>query len=306
VYFLGPDGNPLADSLVNQAKKQQGDRIRDLIQTKCNEINSQIEALGEIHLYTPSPVAKPSYVPQAFQARSPLRPVPQKPGFLSWLFKGKRQRIEEENSEADRRYENDLSRWRADKAQFDESELRRKKMIEQDIYSDTDAMETFLEETLQSIVWPRETNMSNEILDAGAVIFMDVDLPEIEDIPNKTASVPQRGYKLSVKDMSNTEIQKLYMRHVHGIGFRIIGETFAALPKTSQVVLSGFSQRPDRSTGIVSDEYLYSVRVDRNSWSRINFDNLQPLDVVEALAQFELLRNMSKTGVFKTIEPFAI
>jgi len=46
------------------------------------------------------------------------------------------------------------------------------------------------------------------------------------------------------------------------------------------------------------------VRVGREAWSEINFEMLPMIDVVEALAQFDLRRNMSKTGVFKPIEPF--
>ena len=72
--------------------------------------------------------------------------------------------------------------------------------------------------------------------------------------------MPKRGYKLSVKAISATQIQKLYMQHIHGTGFRIIGETFAALPNVQEVVLSAFSQRPDSATGRIVDEYLYSVR----------------------------------------------
>lgn len=35
----------------------------------------------------------------------------------------------------------------------------------------------------------------------------------------------------------------------------------------------------------------------------IDFDHLQEIDVVEALAQFEMRRAMSKSGVFKAIVP---
>ena len=304
VYFRDADGNPLTEHLINAAKKQQGDAIRDLIQKKCDEINAQIEALGEIHTETPNSDVKPQYQPQEFPESPPTKPVPRKPGLMGTLFKSKRERTERENQERERQFEEDLKKWRTAKRQFDETEERRKNMIERDIYADVEAMENFLEENLQSIVWPRETIVSTEILDKGKRVFVDVDLPELEDMPSKTASAPQRGYKLSVKEMSATQIQRLYMRHVHGIGFRIIGEAFGALPNAQEVVLSAYSQRSDRTTGHVTDEYLYSVRIDRASWSRINFDNLQNLDVVEALAQFDLKRNMTKTGAFKPIEPF--
>ena len=139
--------------------------------------------------------------------------------------------------------------WQAAKRRFEESERRRKDFVERDIYSDLGAMEKFLEENLQSIIWPRETTVATEILDEGQRLFLDVDLPEIGDTPHKKASVPQRGYKLSVKEMSAAQVQRLYMRHIHGVGFPMIGETFAALPTAQEVVLSAFSQCPKAATG---------------------------------------------------------
>jgi Protein of unknown function (DUF4236) len=304
VFFFDPQGNPLPDRLVDVVKRQQGGAIRDLIQQKCDEINEQVTALGEIHLHTPDPGVKPSYEVRWFEPQTPVRPSPKRPGILGALFKRTRERIERENAEAQKRHEQDMAMWQAAKRCFEEAESRRKRFIENDIYTDVSAMEAFLEENLQAIVWPRETNVSTEIRDRGSLIFIDVDLPEIEDMPSRTASAPQRGYKLSVKEMSPAQLQRLYMSHIHGIGFRIIGEAFAALPNAQQLVLSAFSQRPSSATGQVSDEYLYSARVVRDSWSRIAFDRLQNLDVVEALGQFDLRRNMTKTGRFRAIEPF--
>ncbi len=303
--FFDAGGNPLADSLIKAAKRQQGHAIHDLIQQKCDEINKQIEALGEIHLYTPDPSVKRAYTVQGFEPPFPLRPTPKRLGILAAVFKKWRERIEEKNANAQERYEREISTWEAAKHQFEQEQDRRKKFIEYDIYTEVSAMEAFLEENLLAIVWPRETIVSAEMCDGGKLVFIDVDLPEIEDLPNKTASAPQRGYKLSVKEMSAGQSQRLYMKHIHGIGFRIIGEALSALPNAQLVVLSAFSQRPNPATGQVGDEYLYSVRVDRDSWSRIAFDGLQNLDVVEALAQFDLRRNMTKTGRFKAIEPFA-
>jgi len=53
----------------------------------------------------------------------------------------------------------------------------------------------------------------------------------------------------------------------------------------------------------VRDEYLYSVRVSREQWQRIDFDKLDNLDVVEALARFELSREMTKAGKFRGVQP---
>ena len=123
-------------------------------------------------------------------------------------------------------------------------------------------------------------------------------------MPHRTATVPQRGYRLSVKEMSPNQLLRLYMSHVHGIGFRLIGEIFSALQDSREVILSAYSQRNNPATGMIQDDYLYSVRVDREQWSGINFQNLNNIDIVEALTRFELRRNMSKTGVFTAIQPF--
>ncbi len=121
--------------------------------------------------------------------------------------------------------------------------------------------------------------MDFDLLDQGRLACLDVDLPEIEDMPKKTASVPQRGMRLSIKELSPTKVQRMYAAHVHGVAFLLIGETFAALPLVQQVVLSGYSQRRSATTGQTNDEYLLSVRVRRDEWSRIDFEQLQAIDV---------------------------
>jgi Protein of unknown function (DUF4236) len=306
IYFNDQDGIPLDEKYIAAAKRQQGDVIKNLIQKKCDEINLQIESLAEIHIYTPSPNTKPTFELEEFTESKPWKRPTITLGFFAALFKSKRERNEQENRQRQQEDDELLKEWQTQKSEFEQEQQKRKQFIEKDIYISIPAKEAYLEENLQSIVWPRETMLSTELLDSGKRIFIDVDLPEIEDMPNKTATVPQRGYKLSVKDMSPTQVQRLYMAHVHGIGFRIIGETFSAIQDADEVVLSAFSQRSNKITGNINDEYLYSVRISRNKWGNINFANLKNLDVIESLSQFELRRDMSKTGVFKAIQPFEL
>lgn len=306
VYFRDEHGNSLAENLVSQAKKQQADAIRNILQKKCNEINTQIESLGEIHVDTPGCNSAPQYHPKEFPAPAPQKPAPKKSGLIGMLFKSWREQVERENVEQERQFGEDCKAWQAAKRRFEEADTRRKNRIETGIYSDVDAMEKFLEEDLQGIIWPRETIVATEIVDDGKKVFVDVDLPQMEEMPGQSAAMPQRGYRLSVTEMSAAQIQRLYMRHVHGVGFRIIGEIFSALPNAGEVVLSACSRRSDQSTGHVADEYLYSVRVERDLWSRLAFDNLKSLDIVEALAQFDLRRNMTEAGVFEPVEPFGL
>ena len=109
VFFQDADGNPLPEHLVNAAKKQQGDAIRNLIQKKCDEINAQIEALGEIHVDTSNANVKPQYQPQEHPEAPPTKPVPNKPGLMGALFKSKREKTEKGNREKERHFAESVS-----------------------------------------------------------------------------------------------------------------------------------------------------------------------------------------------------
>jgi len=247
-------------------KRQQGELIRDLIKQKCDEINKEIESVGNLHLFTPSPKARPLYVPRQFEVDKPRSPILQKPGLFSSLFKSLRDKIEDLNRVSLAIYDHQLKGWKVQFAAFQEYERRRKELIETKIYSELPAMQQFLDDTLQGIVWPRETLAFSKIYAEGRVVFIEVDLPEIENMPNKMASIPSKGYKLTVKELSSANIHKLYMQHVHAIAFRTIGEAFRSLPKAQMIILSAFSHRPDKTNGRITKDYLLSVRVLRKSW----------------------------------------
>lgn len=304
ISFTDSGGNPVSEAIVEVAKKQQGEAIKGIIQKTCDDINAQVEALGELHLQTPPPNKPPSYKSQTFDATRPVPPSPAVPGFFAKFFKSKVAAIETANANAEEDYQADLRQWNTKKSDFEAIERTKLDFVKKAVAGEPEAMERFIGEVLMDIVWPRETVVSFEFQEAGTYLAFDVDLPEVADMPNKTATAPQRGYKLTVKDIGPTNIQKLYAKHVHSIAFRLIGEAFGMLPTVQRVTLSGYSQRSSKATGHVEDEYLLSVNVPRADWERINFSKLDSLDVIEALARFDIKRDMTKTGIFKAIQPF--
>lgn len=304
-FIASETGLPLSDAMVEVVKKQHGDAVRKLIQDKCDQINSQIEGLGNIHLFTPDLTARLTYAPHSFSTPPPTMGPLRRPGILARLFKSKMAKLVAANTATGEAHERDLSIWRDAMAEHDATEAVKRLFDDRVVAGDVPAMERFLEDTLQDIVWPRETAVSFQITH-GKTVELDVDLPEIEDMPSKTAHAPQRGLRLTVKEVSPTQVSKLYMRHVHAIGFRIIGETFTSLPSVDRIALSAYSKRPDKATGKLTDQYLYSVVVTRPQWSQLCFGNLKSIDVIEAFDRFELRRNMTKTGIFRAIEPLAV
>lgn len=303
LFFRDAAGTPMPEHLVEVAKKQNKEAILGLIQRKCDEINGQVEALGCLHHDTPDSRVRPKFVPPNYAESPPAEARPQELGFLDKLMGGRRRRVEEANRIADECYREALKKWQEAKAVFDAQVLKRKAFVETLIYHDVSAMETFLEESLQDISWPRETQVAMDIQDSGARVMLDVDLPELEDMPTKLAAVPARGLKLSLKDLSATKVQRLYAAHVHGIIFRLVGEVFAAVPNAQTVVASGYSQRRDPATAQLRDDYLLSVRVQRSDWEVNDFAHISEIDVVEALSRHDLRREMLKSGLLKSIAP---
>ncbi|CAM3952457.1 DUF4236 domain-containing protein [Bordetella tumbae] len=302
--FHDKDGKLVSESVVEEAKKQNRQAILDLIQRKCDQINGELDALANIHLDTPSPHISPTFSPEPYPHPAPSQPAPPTPRWWEKLFSKRLATLQASHQQAMANYRRQLDAWQKNKNQHEQNQTQRRHFLEHEIHQDPAAMERWLEENLQDITWPRETLISLDIVEQGQHIRLDVDLPEIEDMPSKTAAVPSRGLKLSVKDLPAVQVRKRYMAHVHGVGFRIIGETFAALPCARRVTLSGFSQRHDAATGKARDDYLYSVSVARDDWERMDFKQLAMVDVVELLAQFDIRRQMTKTGIFKPIEPF--
>ncbi|KPL87343.1 hypothetical protein SE16_11150 [Ardenticatena maritima] len=283
MIFEDGKGQPLPDAVVRKAKQQQRASIEAWLEEQCHQYNANLQDFLNIHLSTPPPEGKVIVNPK------PKPPRLEKPGIMAKIFEGYRKRIEEKNKAAQQKYLKALEKW---------------KQAEESLRTNVDVMEQVLGKALSSLQWPRETIVNFEIADDGRKVLVDVDLPEIEDMPTKEAKVNRRDLRLTIQKRSQKQIRLDYLKHIHAVGFRIIGEIFAHLPTVEVVVLSAYSQRVDKRTGTIKDEYLYSVRVPRDKWREINFSNLVALDVVASFDRFEVRRKISKTGVISAIEPF--
>ncbi len=154
---------------------------------------------------------------------------------------------------------------------------------------------------LAQIEWPRETIFTFEVDPVNSIVSLDVDLPEIEDIPSQTASLNARKNGLIIKNKSDKQKRFEYARHVHGCLLKIIGEVFAALPFET-VILAGFTQRLLSSTGKIENEYILQCTVHRAQFGLIDFSRIEQVDPVAALECFELRRNMTSSCILKSIE----
>lgn len=304
--LLDSYGNILPSKYIKTLRDQKPELIDGFLNKACSKINDDISEILNIHLSTPSMDDFIEYVPQEYGENYPEEPLHEKYSFFERLFPFLRKSKDQKNEEKKSNYIDLIKAWDAAKLEFDSNEARYKYLISEARYESIEGMSDYYEVVLERLGWPRETLVNFDILDEGRLVVLDVDLPEIEDFPSSYAEVSSTGIRVNIKRKSETQIRKEYMTHVHGVGFRLAGATFASLPKAEQVIVSGYSQRLSAITAHVSDEYLYSVRVDKENWARINHENLSAVDPVECLGSFDMVRKMTKTGIFKPIDPHSI
>ena len=338
------DGRPLDAEDRRLAIAENRGKVEQWLSAEVREANELSTRLGRIHLNTPPPVYRSQFEEDTFPKRRPEKPElvtfqesePTAPaalqaGILDKMVPGRARRKEARNTEALAQFKAELSAWRRGKKIHEERQSEKLQRFEADLEqweregsefaarareevarqeerlrTDTDLMVEVFQSKLTSLEWPLETNVSFELRADGALLMLDVDLPKVEDFPTSKASLAANKRRVLKRRRSPAEVRREYASHVHGIGLCLLGEAFSSLPTVKTIVVAAYSKRLDRATGRSADEYLYSVKVDRDSFGAIDFKSLAKVDPVEALGAFEIRRKMSKTGLFKPVEPFSL
>jgi len=289
---------------------------------------AKIKSLRTFHLDTPSPNTWPVFTTEQFNTpmpykppnninyteRKPSPPTLKKKNLWAKLFSGYRQRVEEENQELTRKYEEQLAKWQEGKRQaeaeletkkqeyqrrveqwekakleFEEAEQIRVARLREQLKSAVNFMQAFLAENLDAIEWPTKVSVSFQVREDGKEISLEVELPRIEEWP--------------VEEKTKTQERRDYLVHIHSIGFRLIGEVFHLLPSASKIILSGYVMIPNKRTGQLQKSYLYSVKVLRQDWSELNFDKLDWINVVDCFEEFDIQRRVTARAIIRPIEP---
>ncbi|MBF7070149.1 hypothetical protein [Aliarcobacter butzleri] len=197
-----------------------------------------------------------------------------------------------------------MSLWEKDKEEFDKVQNELAISFSTLIRTNINTMSEYLEKVLQDLDWARETLVSYDINNSANTVYIDIDLPEIENIPQRTATIAATGKKLNIKNKTEKQLRLEYATHIHAIALRVAAYTFATLPSIDLIIISGYSQRLDKSTANTNDEYLYSVKFNKSDFSKLNFEKIELIDPIKAFDNFENIRNMTSTGILKEIKPF--
>jgi hypothetical protein len=302
VTFRDGTGNVLSEEWMARAKAQAADTIRQLLKTTSDKINSDVVAIIDIHTTTPKPVDTLTYDCATYEESAPLPPVSVKPiWWLRWL-RSHTESVARRNDERTRAHSSALAAWNARRDEFLAGEQRRKRFIEIEVFESASARELWVDEQLASIAWPRETQVSYELEPDASSITLDVDLPEIEDMPSRNARPAERGSKLVFKQFGQRALESNYARHVHGLLLRVIGEMYASLPMLQRVRAAGYTQRANAASGQIEDVYVLWLSTTRDTWSKLNFDSLALVEPIAAFTLFDHRRDLSATNKLKPID----
>jgi hypothetical protein len=314
ITYKDENGNLLDKKIVTKVWQQQADVVKNWLENQTEKIND-MDLITTIHYDMPKPYNEPQLEELEFDKEKPIEPKKRevnKPSFLKSLFfpsSKQKYQADLENAEIDfqkqtEQYQINLQTWENEKNEFNKAQNELKANFSNLIRTNINTMSAYLEKVLQGLDWARETLVSYDINNSTNTVYIDIDLPEIEDIPQRTASIAATGKKLNIKNKTDKQLRLEYSTHIHAIALRVVAYTFATLPSINLIILSGYSQRLDKATAHTNEEYLYSVKFNKSDFSKLNFEKIELIDPIKAFDNFENIRKMTETGIFKKIEPF--
>ena len=162
-----------------------------------------------------------------------------------------------------------------------------------------DEAEAAIEEWLAEGEAPIGFELQTEVLEDKGAVMIDLDLPEIEDMPQDTLAELADG-TLKIKKKTQKQQREDYKTCVFGLGEYVASHVFAVVPQAQKIVVSAYTQRRDEKTGNCEDTFIYSVVFERGSFVK-DYQARDPYDFCSDLtSRFYVLAS----GVMKKITPF--
>ena len=138
-------------------------------------------------------------------------------------------------------------------------------------------------------------------LDNGfKTVYVDVDLPDVVELPSINLSSHFPGSRLPGRE-TMMGIQQDYIRCICGIAFYVAGELFNVNTGIENIQVSGYTRRHNRSKGDYEEDFVLSVFFDRESFSQLNLERMDP---EKSIMDFPVRIRPSNSGILSSIIPF--
>lgn len=185
-------------------------------------------------------------------------------------------------------------------AEYYQEYMEIKKALEYAIQGQPEYIEQEIGRWISSVELPVEFNIQFECDREASRIMLDLDLPEIESMPTEKAVQLASG-QVKRKPKTQKEVKYDYMCCVYGLAVFFASHVFVVSPVINEIVVSGYTQRRNKKTGDIQDEYVYSTKFIRSFFEQIDFESI---DLCNFWEQFENRCLPTQTYELKKIVPF--
>ena len=183
-------------------------------------------------------------------------------------------------------------RWNAD-------ENARVSWAKRLIGDDVEVLNKSVGDTLSNLAFPFETQCQVAVADAHTAYVL-LDLPEIEHVVPETRQQVLKDGRLRELGRSKQERQLDYAHLVAGLALMLARAGLTAGPTVATMYIAAYTQRRQSRTGVVRDDFVYDVKVDRGvaaEWDPARVDALAVLTQLPGRIDFRTGNDL------KTIDP---
>lgn len=200
----------------------------------------------------------------------------------------------------DLRYEALLNEWEEEKNEFNqmqEQEEREYNSYKNVLNKKEEDIGTNIDSFIENLSLPVEIFVSYSYQDG--CLMVDLDLPEIEHLPNVEYTVGAKG-TIKEKNKTQATLKEEYVQVVLGLAVFLASHLFNQSLLIEKILISAYTQRRNKQ-GDVGNEYIYSIKFNREDMQGIDLSKVDP---VEFTQRCENRMNITASNVMKIIIPF--
>ena len=293
------DGNIIEDqSLIRKIKNTpefKAERER-MMKVRFDEINEANNKFIEIYKLTPEVLTERQYTLsydriklEQYEPKTYIVPAPTESQVKEeltqeavekiktwkfWDLSKLRKKYVDDNFSS--KYSATMNDWNTNKEKYESAEkaLSEKKNAEyllkyntekentlKAINGEPDYIEFAFEDWLATVTLPVDFDLQYEYNEEN--LYIDLDLPEIEDLPQEKAVSLANG-TTKKKAKTQKELKEDYVNCVFGLAMFFAGHLFNVSPKIKNMIISGYTQRSNTTISEPTDEYVYSIKFTRD------------------------------------------
>ena len=164
---------------------------------------------------------------------------------------------------------------------------------------DAEQAEQAVEDWLCEVQAPVEFAVQTEAVPGKRLMMVDLDLPEIENMPaDRLAQLANGTVKLKKK--TQKELREDYKTCVFGLGQFVAGSVMVLVPAAERVAVSAYTTRRSDTTGEAEDVFIYSVVYEREKMAAVCAQD----DPCAACGELRSRYILLASGLLKPISPY--